>query len=92
MVNKKEHDPDKAKEIDELKNKVDDLQAELDLPQQEFEERLMKRLRDEIKVNRQQLEVDLKQELNAEKKKLLAVTNEEKTQLKNENQKLMSEI
>ena len=60
-------------------NKVDDLQAELDLPQQEFEERLMKRLKDEIKINRQQLEIDLKQELAAEKKKLLVVTNEEKT-------------
>ena len=79
IVNKKEHDPDKAKEIDELMNKVDDLQAELDLPQQEFEDRLMKRLKDEIKINRQQLEIDLKQELAAEKKKLLVVTNEEKT-------------
>ena len=49
-----------AREIDELRSKLTDLQAELDLPQSEFEERLMKRLRDEIKVNRQQLEVDLK--------------------------------
>ena len=52
VVNKQEHDPDKAKEISELQHKLDDLQSELDLPQQEFEERLMKRLRNEIKVNR----------------------------------------
>ena len=52
----------------------------------------MKRLRDEIKVNRQQLEVDLKQELTMEKKKLLRAANEERIALKGENQKLMSEI
>ena len=75
-----------------MRSKLTDLQAELELPQSEFEERLMKRLRDEIKVNRQQLEVDLKQELTMEKKKLLRAANEERVALKGENQKLMSEI
>ena len=41
------------------------------MPQAEFEERLMKRLREEIKMNRAQLEIDLKQELASEKKRLL---------------------
>jgi uncharacterized protein involved in exopolysaccharide biosynthesis len=62
------------------------------LPQAEFEERLMKRLREEIKMNRAQLEIDLKQELASEKKRLLAAANEEKNSLKTENNKLTSEI
>ena len=86
------YDPVKAKAIDELNAKLVDLQAELDLPQAEFEERLMKRLREEIKMNRMQLEIDLKQELASEKKRLLLAANEEKNSLKGENQKLMSEI
>ena len=52
----------------------------------------MKRLREEIKLNRTQLEIDLKQELASEKKRLLQAANEEKNSLKSENQKLMSEI
>mgnify|MGYP001241483128 CR=1 FL=1 len=62
------------------------------MPQAEFEERLMKRLREEIKMNRAQLEIDLKQELASEKKRLLAAANEEKNSLKTENNKLTSEI
>ena len=62
------------------------------MPQAEFEERLMKRLREEIKMNRAQLEIDLKQELASEKKRLLAAANEEKNSLKAENTKLTSEI
>ena len=86
------YDPIKQKQIDELNAKLADLQAELDLPQAEFEERLMKRLREEIKMNRAQLEIDLKQELASEKKRLLAAANEEKNSLKTENNKLTSEI
>ena len=52
----------------------------------------MKRLREEIKMNRAQLEIDLKQELASEKKRLLAAANEEKDSLKTENNKLTSEI
>lgn len=52
----------------------------------------MKRLREEIKMNRAQLEIDLKQELASEKKRLLAAANEEKNSLKTENNKLTSEI
>ena len=88
----KHYDPEKQQQIEDLNAKLADLQAELDLPQSEFEERLMKRLRDEIKTNRAQLEVDLKAELAVEKKRLLAAANEEKNSLKSENQKLMSEI
>ena len=40
-ISKKEFDPEKAKEIEELKSKLTDLQAELELPQSEFEDRLM---------------------------------------------------
>lgn len=86
------YDPLKQKEIDDLNAKLADLQAELDLPQAEFEERLMKRLREEIKANRAQLEIDLKQELASEKRRLLHAASEEKNALKAENQKLMSEI
>ena len=52
----------------------------------------MKRLREEIKMNRAQLEVDLKQELALEKRRLLQAASEEKNSLKAENNKLMSEI
>mmetsp|Transcript_30343 Transcript_30343/g.40322 ORF Transcript_30343/g.40322 Transcript_30343/m.40322 type:complete len:87 (-) Transcript_30343:231-491(-) len=38
-------------EIDELEAKLDDLQAELDLSDDEFERRLLKRLEQEIKAN-----------------------------------------
>ena len=44
---------------------------ELNLPHEEFEERLMQRLKEEIKLNRKQLEQDLKSELQLEKKRLL---------------------
>ena len=43
-------------------------------------------------MNRAQLEIDLKQELASEKKRLLAAANEEKNSLKTENNKLTSEI
>ena len=38
-------------EIDELEAKLDDLQAELDLSDEDFERRLLKRLEQEIKAN-----------------------------------------
>lgn len=58
-------------EIDELEGKLADLQQELNLSQEEFEARLMKKLQHEIKFNRNQLESDLKNELASEKKRLL---------------------
>ena len=75
-----------AKEIAELETKLADLNAELNLPQEEFEERLMMRLREEIKLNRARLETDLKTEIQQEKKKLIAAAREEKQALKKDNE------
>ena len=41
-------DPKDNKEIGELEAKLADLKAELALPRQEFEQRLMRRLREEV--------------------------------------------
>ena len=47
-----EDDEDKnQEEIDELEAKLADLQGELNLSDDEFEQRLLKRLEQEIKIN-----------------------------------------
>ena len=55
-----EIDPNEQEEITELEQKLADLQSELALPRQEFEQRLMRRLREEVQTNRAKLEEDLK--------------------------------
>ena len=47
-----EEDEDKnQEEIDELEAKLSDLQGELNLTDEQFEQRLLKRLEQEIKIN-----------------------------------------
>jgi len=45
-------DPKEQEEITQLEQKLSDLQAELALPRSEFEQRLMRRLREEVQTNR----------------------------------------
>ena len=48
-----------------------DLQQELNLGDDEFEQRLLNRLQQEISINQKQLELDLKSEVATEKKRIL---------------------
>ena len=66
-----EVDPKEQEEINELEQKLTDLQAELALPRSEFEQRLMRRLREEVQTNRAKLEEELKKQFILEKKRLL---------------------
>ena len=58
-------------EIDELQAKLSDLKNELNLSEDEFEKRLLKRLEHEIKFNQDQLEKDLRVEVAQEKKRII---------------------
>ena len=60
-------------EIELLEAKLADLQSELNLSDEEFERRLLKRLEQEIKFNQIQLEQDLRKEVAAEKKRISAL-------------------
>ena len=52
-----------AKEMQELLNKVKDLEEELALPDKDFERKLTERLREEIKTNKMRLDEEFKREL-----------------------------
>ncbi len=48
-----------------------DLEAELSLPEEDFERKLTERLREEIRANRERVDADFKRELMQEKRRIL---------------------
>lgn len=79
-------------EINELMNKVKDLEDELTLPDKDFERKLTERLREEIKANKIRLDEEFKRELQEEKKRIVNQAAREKEDLRNENKQLTQEI
>ncbi len=79
-------------EINELMNKVKDLEDELALPDKDFERKLTERLREEIKANKIRLDEEFKRELQEEKKRIVNQAAREKEDLRNENKQLTQEI
>lgn len=69
---KSSHLESQTEEIQELEQKLQDLELELAMPAAEFERKLAERLREEIKVNKQKIDEDFKRELQEEKKRILA--------------------
>lgn len=69
---KSSHLESQTEEIQELEQKLQDLEMELAMPAAEFERKLADRLREEIKVNKQKIDEDFKRELLEEKKRILA--------------------
>lgn len=54
-----------------MMKKVKDLEDELALPHSDFERKLTERLREEIKVNKSQLDEEFSRELKQEKRRIL---------------------
>ena len=74
--------------MNELLNKVKDLEEELALPDKDFERKLTERLREEIKVNKMRLDEEFKRELQEEKKLIVNQAAKEKEDLRNEKKQL----
>lgn len=56
--------------MNEVAQKIKDLEEELNLPKEEFEKKLAERLREEVKINRIQFDEEMKKTFLEEKKRI----------------------
>ncbi|CAI2364897.1 unnamed protein product [Moneuplotes crassus] len=81
-----------VEEEKELKQKLQELEKELDLTDEEFENRLIERLKKEIKTSKTKIEKGLKKEYITKQKEVHKTKNDEIERLKKENDELTSSI
>ena len=77
--------------IEEMRQKVADLKQELEMSPRQFEYKLLSKLREEILVNKNQMQSQLKSDLEAERQRMKK-GNRQRDELKQGNRQLQNEV
>ena len=77
--------------IEEMRQKVADLKQELEMSPRQFEDKLLSKLREEILVNKNQMQSQLKSDLEAERQRMKK-GNRQRDELKQGNRQLQNEV